>query len=297
MQQMPPMEVVQPTLTMQEEHQSSVIHAVNQHGHQTQTYPNQHKEQNDQTDTRPSIYHHHNHHQVNQHQVNQISQLTDTIQQATFQSQIPTTTTSTIQGNFQNVLNLQRQQIAEVAAAQNQEQHQQQLYVKPQSPVQQPFIPAATIHGSSTFGSEFNPTSTATSTSTSSSGKSQVRVCINRLNVEDARLMQQSIKKFVQKSPEYARNLGLLQESTTNKHNDSQRYLTGEFNSVPTTEATNAASAHSSASASVDMFTVIKADEKRSGTKRKLAISLGDIPPEQICEFIFYIPLYNLVST
>ncbi|KAL7739362.1 hypothetical protein ACLKA6_003968 [Drosophila palustris] len=255
-QQMPAMEVVQPTLTMQEEHQSSVIHAVNQHGHQTQTYPNQHNEQNDQTDTRPSIYHHHNHHQVNQHQVNQISQLTDTLQQATFQSQIPTTTTSTIQGNFQNVLNLQRQRIAEVAAAQNQEQ--QQLYVKPQSPVQQTFIPAATIHGSSTFGSEFNPTSTATSTSTSSSGKSQVR------------------------SPEYARNLGLLQESTTNKHNDSQRYLTGEFNSVPTTEAINAASAQSSASASVDMFNVIKADEKRSGTKRKLAISLGDIPPEQI---------------
>ncbi|XP_034471957.1 nipped-B protein [Drosophila innubila] len=264
-QQMPTLEVFQSTLSMQEGHQSSVIQAVNQHGHQTQTfYPNQLKEQLDPTETRSSIFQHHhqvNHHQVNQHQVNQhqvnphqvnqLSQLTDTMQPTSFQSQVPTTTTSTIQGNFQNVLNLQRQQIAEVAAAQNQEQQQQQQQhcVTPQTAAPQPFIPAATttIHGSSTaFGSEFNPTSTATSTSTSSSGKSQVR------------------------SPELARNLGLLQ--------DSQRYLTGggEFNSVPTTEAT------AQSSASVDMFTVIKADEKRGGTKRKLAISLGDIPPEQI---------------
>ncbi|XP_062142733.1 nipped-B protein isoform X1 [Drosophila sulfurigaster albostrigata] len=277
------MNVIQPSLVGQEEHHStSVIQAVNQHGRQAQAYyPNP---LNEQVAQQPDL-------QPLQQQPAQLLQMRDIMQHAPLQSQAPTTTTSTIQGNFQNVLNLQRQQNADLATMQHQElEKPNQHYAKPQSPapIQSLFVPTSS-QGNKVFGHEFNqcvqPISTATSTSTSSSGKSQVRVCINRLNVEDARLMQQSIKKFVQKSPELARNMGLLQE-TASKHNDRQKFLNNEFNTVglpevvPTTEITNVGSAQSSAS--VDMFTVIKADEKRSSTKRKVAISLGDIPPEQI---------------
>ncbi|KAH8408181.1 hypothetical protein KR222_006608, partial [Zaprionus bogoriensis] len=271
--------VPQPNLAIREEHQSSVIQAVNQHGLQPPSYyPFQQKDQME-NNTRAPISH---------QQLNQLPPQPDIVQHNAFQNQAPTTTTSTIQGNFQNVLNLQRQQIADGVAAQQQQQQElqkaQQNSAKPQSIAQQPHATPAPV--ASTFGHDFNQctnaTSTATSTSTSSSGKSQVRVCINRLNVEDARLMQQSIKKFVQKSPELARNMGLLQEST-NKQNESQRFLPlPEFTSAgePEVAANDGGSAQSSAS--VDMFTVIKADEKRTGSKRKMAISLGDIPPEQI---------------
>lgn len=284
-------EIPQPNLAMREDQQSSVIQAVNQHGLQPQTYYPQYqqKDQIDTTNTRPPICH---------QQLNQLSHLnTDPLQHNAFPSQAPTTTTSTIQGNFQNVLNLQRQQMADGAAAAQQQEVQklQQHNVKPQSVAQQqPYLASTpTSRSGNAFGHEFNQcptnaTSTATSTSTSSSGKSQVRVCINRLNVEDARLMQQSIKKFVQKSPELARNMGLLQESANKQNKDTQRIMPlSEFPSVGEPEiAANDASVTQS-SASVDMFTVIKADEKRTGTKRKLAISLGDIPPEQICMSIY----------
>lgn len=299
------------------EHQSSVIQAVNQqHGLQPQTYYHQyqqHKDQIDTTNTRAPINSSH-------------QQFNDPLQQQhnTFQSQAPTTTTSAIQGNFQNVLNLQRQQLADGAAAQQQQQQQelqksqqvklqQSLAQQQQQQQPQPYIASTmtTSHSANAFVNEFNvqcatnaatTASTATSTSTSSSGKSQVRVCINRLNVEDARLMQQSIKKFVQKSPELARNMGLLQESATataNKQNNnnsesSQRFMplpdpfppsVGVIGGEPAPEiaANDASRVQQQSTASIDMFTAIKADEKRTGTKRKLAISLGDIPPEQIC--------------
>ncbi|XP_030245911.1 nipped-B protein isoform X2 [Drosophila navojoa] len=162
------------------------------------------------------------------------------LHQNTFQTS--STNTSTIQGNFQNVLNLQRQQITVGGVA-------QQQYSKPPSPSTSLII----VANNSTFSNDFNKctnlTSTATSASTSSSGKSQVR------------------------SPEMARNMGLLQE--TSKHPVNE-YLS--LAGIPKTESTVA----SSPSSTADMFAVIKADEKRTGTKRKLAISLGDIPPEQI---------------
>lgn len=319
------------------DHQSSVIQAVNQqHGLQPQTYYHQyqqHKDQIDTTNTRATI-------NSSQQQFNDPLQQQQQ-QHNTFQSQAPTTTTSAIQGNFQNVLNLQRQQLADgvaAAAAAQQQQQQQELQksqqVKPQQALAQqqqqpqPYLAATmtTSHSGNAFVNEFNmqcatnaatTASTATSTSTSSSGKSQVRVCINRLNVEDARLMQQSIKKFVQKSPELARNMGLLQVSATataNKQNNnnnsesSQRFMplpdpfpptVGVIAGEPAPEiAANDASSvvQQQSTPSIDMFTAIKADEKRTGTKRKLAISLGDIPPEQICMSIYIVLPFNYMK-
>ncbi|XP_043947333.1 nipped-B protein isoform X4 [Drosophila biarmipes] len=122
-----------------------------------------------------------------------------------------------------------------------------------------------------------NPySSTTTSTSTSSSGKSQVRVCINRLNIEDTRLMQQSIKKFVQKSPELARSMGLLQESSQ-LHHENLSTVTEE-----SAKESRAVSTTNTVHIPIDTFSTIKADETRFSSKRKLAISIGDIPPEQI---------------
>lgn len=135
------------------------------------------------------------------------------------------------------------------------------------------------INKSSTYQTNQN-VSTTTSTSTSSSGKSQVRVCINRLSIEDSRLMQQSIKKFVQKSPELARSMGLLQETCQQQHEN--------LNIIPTSAEecvleSRASSTNNTVKIPIDTFSTIKADEKRSA-KRKLAISIGDIPPEQICK-------------
>nr|XP_041632486.1 nipped-B protein isoform X2 [Drosophila kikkawai]XP_041632487.1 nipped-B protein isoform X2 [Drosophila kikkawai]XP_041632488.1 nipped-B protein isoform X2 [Drosophila kikkawai] len=116
--------------------------------------------------------------------------------------------------------------------------------------------------------------STTTSTSTSSSGKSQVRVCINRLKIEDTCLMQHSIKKFVQKSPELARSLGLLQEST-HQPLETLKMLPKFLDPVTSSGGTTVIS-------SIDSFSSIKADERNISGKRKQAISIGDIPPEQI---------------
>lgn len=117
--------------------------------------------------------------------------------------------------------------------------------------------------------------SATTSTSTSSSGKSQVRVCINRLNIEDTRLMQQSIKKFVQKSPELARSIGLLQETSQ---------LNVKLNMLPLVSGCVSGDCHSSKNAIADTFSTIKANETRVPAKRKSAIAIGDIPPEEICK-------------
>ncbi|XP_026838706.1 nipped-B protein isoform X1 [Drosophila erecta] len=134
------------------------------------------------------------------------------------------------------------------------------------------------INKSSTY--QTNPNvSTTTSTSTSSSGKSQVRVCINRLSIEDSRLMQQSIKKFVQKSPELARSMGLLQETCQQQHeNLSSLPMTAE----ECVSLRCASTTNNTVKIPIDTFSTIKADEKRFSAKRKLAISIGDIPPEQI---------------
>ncbi|XP_023167929.1 nipped-B protein isoform X2 [Drosophila hydei] len=229
---------------IREEQQSSQIQALNtnQHVQPLQPYYQQYEQQDPINIPKSKISSSIAHHQLHQNAF-----------------QAPSTTTSTIQGNFQNVLNLQRQQVADGAISQHQVLKSQQQCTKPPSPL----TSLVTAANNNTFVNDYNQctnlTSTATSASTSSSGKSQVR------------------------SPEMARNMGLLQEST-NKHPVSEYLpLAVDFNAsglsgIPTTEPTVASTAQSSA----DMFTVIKADEKRTGTKRKLAICLGDIPPEQI---------------
>ncbi|KPU75361.1 uncharacterized protein Dana_GF26355, isoform D [Drosophila ananassae] len=95
--------------------------------------------------------------------------------------------------------------------------------------------------------------SATTSTSTSSSGKSQVR--------------------FVQKSPELARSMGLLQETSQ---------VNVKLNMLPLVSGCMSGDCHSSKNSIIDTFSTIKADESRIPAKRKSAIAIGDIPPEEI---------------
>lgn len=91
--------------------------------------------------------------------------------------------------------------------------------------------------------------------------------------------MQQSIKKFVQKSPELARSMGLLQQST---HQPLET-----LNMMPNMSASVTVSGGTTANSQVDSFSSIKADEKNISGKRKQAVSIGDIPPEQICKYTY----------
>ncbi|XP_068142323.1 nipped-B protein isoform X2 [Drosophila tropicalis] len=178
---------------------------------------------------------------------------------AQIQQDTSTTATLTIQGSFQNVLNLQRQQKAAACSAQQQDsQRPQTQYKKLQLPVQSSTVTVATslgINRHTDSGHDFHQSAT-TSASTSSSGKSQVR------------------------SPEFAKNMGLLQEqelpNETSKFPHSFKNIDETRPSICTDEP------RKNVNTSADMFTVIKADEKRTCSKRKIAVSIGDIPPEQI---------------
>ncbi|XP_033150568.1 nipped-B protein isoform X2 [Drosophila busckii] len=244
--------ITQQNITVQNKHQGPLVE--HQQDPQFQyACINQEKSVNNETKCsvdRISTFQH-----IGQHQFNHQIQ-TETLHQNVHQPQVSTTAISTIQGNFTNVLNLQREQFADTAATQTMQSPLPAHHFSPALPTRQ-----------SALGNEYlqckNATSTTTSTSTSSSGKSQVR------------------------SPELARNMGLLQESSL-KHSDSQTYLplstTDLLGMGLTSSGTNETRIITSAqaSASVDVFTVIKADEKRSSGKRKMAVSLGDIPPDQI---------------
>ncbi|XP_037731675.1 nipped-B protein isoform X6 [Drosophila subpulchrella] len=184
--------------------------------------------------------------------------------------------------NIPNILYLQSQPMTETETTQIQNSPLEYITKKEQKEVLE--LPGSTKSlifkkDSLAYCSEHQQNhiaSTTTSTSTSSSGKSQVRVCINRLNIKDTRLMQQSIKKFVQKSPALARSMGLLQESSQLQHENMSAVTevsVKESGAVSTTNKINIP---------IDTFSTIKADEKRFSAKRKLAISIGDIPPEQI---------------
>ncbi|XP_044312765.1 nipped-B protein isoform X2 [Drosophila rhopaloa] len=152
--------------------------------------------------------------------------------------------------NNQNVLYLPSQPMTET-----QSQNSPIQYITKKSPNQVIYISdsnpqeleegtnSLVINKSSLQHQQNHIASTTTSTSTSSSGKSQVR--------------------FVQKSPELARSMGLLQESDL--VTVSGATTTSNKDNIP-----------------IDTFSTIKADEKRFSAKRKLAISIGDIPPEQI---------------
>ncbi|XP_070070031.1 nipped-B protein isoform X2 [Drosophila takahashii] len=187
--------------------------------------------------------------------------------------------------NIQNVLYLQSQPMTETETIQIKNCSIE--YIKNKQQKENIELPGSTSSllfnkNSLAYSSEHQQNhiaSTTTSTSTSSSGKSQVRVCINRLSNDDTRLMQHSIKKFVQKSPELARSMGLLQEPSQQQHENLSILPIVTVESVT---VTNAGSTTNIVNIPIDPFSTIKADEKRFPAKRKLAISIGDIPPEQI---------------
>ncbi|XP_041451518.1 nipped-B protein [Drosophila obscura] len=188
------------------------------------------------------------------------------LQAAMTDSQAAATSTSMIQGNFQNVLNLQRQQITESAAHQTDQQKsllpnkKNQLATLGTNVPEVHLLPATSTsllsnNSGPAIGKEphqnNHSASTATSTSTSSSGKSQVR------------------------SPELARSIGLLQQSSEQQPNTS-------LNIMPIPELEVRGTTAETFNTALDMFSTIKADEKRYASKRKMAVSIGDIPPEQI---------------
>nr|XP_036678385.1 nipped-B protein isoform X2 [Drosophila suzukii] len=160
--------------------------------------------------------------------------------------------------NIQNILYLQSQPMTETETTQMQNSPLEYISKKQQKEVLE--LPGSTKplifkKGSLAYSSEHQQNhmaSTTTSTSTSSSGKSQVR------------------------SPALARSMGLLQESSQLQHEKMSTVTeesVKESGAVSTTNILNIP---------IDTFSTIKADEKRFSAKRKLAISIGDIPPEQI---------------
>ncbi|KAH8272136.1 hypothetical protein KR018_001754, partial [Drosophila ironensis] len=151
-------------------------------------------------------------------------------------------------------------------------------YVKNQSPMQPIFCTNKILEQPPMSESQqtLHSASATTSTSTSSSGKSQVRVCINRLKIDDSRLMQQSIKKFVQKSPELAKSMGLLQKTSQHQH-ENLNMLPLVSGLVNASEGCEDQQFFNSSTA--DTFSTIKADEKR---KRNYPTSIGETPPEEI---------------
>ncbi|TMW44236.1 hypothetical protein DOY81_010684, partial [Sarcophaga bullata] len=174
--------------------------------------------------------------------------------------------TSYVQADFKNVLNMQKQlSISSQQKSQNDNN-------------------SSEIILSSQNSKEKSPQLTKL---VDSSNKSNLLVRINRIKTDDVRLMQQSIKEFIKKSPEMARKMCLLKEDNTNTVNavkcepdeqqsdvtNVQNYLRPEF-SLNT-------SIHSKTEILDDTFNIMKAHEKVA-QKRKHPASLVDIPPEQI---------------
>lgn len=125
--------------------------------------------------------------------------------------------------------------------------------------------------------------------SSSSSAKSRPMVRINRLKKENVHLMQKSIQEFIQKSPELSKKLGLVK---TESLDDSKEQVVDKKENMPNNTTTQAAAAAAAPSKVVpeissketvldDTFNIMKANEKQS-SKRKLPVSVDDIPPEQI---------------
>lgn len=175
---------------------------------------------------------------------------------------------SNVQADFKNVLNMQKQlSISSQQKSQNDNN-------------------SSEIILSSQNSKEKSPQLTK---SLDSCNKSNLLVRINRIKTDDVRLMQQSIKEFIKKSPEMARKMCLLKEDITNtvksepdeQHPDVtnvQKYLRPEF-SINT-------SVNSKTEILDDTFNIMKAHEKVA-QKRKHPVSLIDIPPEQICKYIY----------
>ncbi|KAL9926619.1 nipped-B cohesin loading factor isoform 2-T4 [Glossina fuscipes fuscipes] len=208
-----------------------------------------------------------------------------------------------IQGNFQNVLNLHRQHFGG-----NIQQHKQlapvnsnitpsEKVVKSENAICQPPIGKETTNNSSLqttadatitlplSSAQVCPNS-ADKPNNSNSDKPNLRVCINRLKAEDVRLMQQSIKTFIQKSPELAKKVGLLTTESEFKLLPQQIQSVTSCANTPVNSANCVPNAPTTEAEekriTKDTFTIMKADEKQSTAKRKLPITIDDIPPDQI---------------
>ncbi|XP_054741971.1 nipped-B protein isoform X1 [Anastrepha obliqua] len=132
---------------------------------------------------------------------------------------------------------------------------------------------------------------TNTEASSKPAEKSNVRVCINRLKEKDASLMQQSIQKFVKKSPESARKFGLIsppevETPTTATPAPPPVPTSAPAKMAATTAATesalNAKKLTTKAAESDDAFTLMKTNDKPLAIKRKIPPSVDEVPPEQI---------------
>lgn len=122
------------------------------------------------------------------------------------------------------------------------------------------------------------------------SKSSQLRVCVNRLKTSDVELMQTSIKTFIEKSPVLANKIGLLKVDDHNvdiKDNDEAIKLQSQVTS--TSSSITTANSQRRNDSSMDTFTIMKASEKEASIskRRQPMMSFDDIPPDQICKFIF----------
>ncbi|KAM7351654.1 nipped-B cohesin loading factor isoform 2-T2 [Cochliomyia hominivorax] len=108
---------------------------------------------------------------------------------------------------------------------------------------------------------------------------------INRIKPEDVRAMQQSIKKFIKRSPELAKKMCLLKSDTEKivkiepeDINAEQKLSEGSHEIVIDTSKV---SEDGKSAILEDTFNIMKAHEKVA-QKRKFSISIDDIPHDQI---------------
>ncbi|XP_013107100.2 nipped-B protein isoform X1 [Stomoxys calcitrans] len=113
--------------------------------------------------------------------------------------------------------------------------------------------------------------------------KTHPLVRINRLKTEDVRLMQQSIKEFIQKSPGFSKKLGLKGNEPGTEKSDEKQSLAQPDSLAKTSPETKIKTPIDSKTKTVeDTFNIMKANETKQTSKRKLPVSIDDIPPDQI---------------
>ncbi|XP_073824751.1 nipped-B cohesin loading factor isoform X2 [Musca autumnalis] len=108
-------------------------------------------------------------------------------------------------------------------------------------------------------------------------------VRINRLKTEDVRLMKESIKEFVQKSPELSKKLGLMNAETSenNRRICEDNATTLQNTSKCIIDIRQQCSGDKVNAVLDDTFNIMKANENDT-SKRKYPVSIDDIPPDQI---------------
>ena len=176
--------------------------------------------------------------------------------------------TSYIQGDFKNVLNMQKQlSISSQQKSQNDNHSSEVILSSQNSKIKSPPL----------------------TKTLDSCNKSNFLVRINRIKTDDVRLMQQSIKEFIKKSPEMARKMCLIKEDITNTGKcdlDEQHPDVANVRKYLTPGLSINTSVNSKTEILDDTFNIMKAHEKVA-QKRKHPVSLIDIPPEQICKYIY----------